>query len=282
MNIPAIITMIAILIPSVFANSEWNSGYNKPIESSKFNFTATLDAGSVKMTWEKFSSFSNETLVYYKVVRSSKNSNPVYPEDGYIKYDSSMDFTSYTDNEPQKWINYYRICAITEKKNRYCSKVVTIKIAEITAENKTEEKVGMANPASVNCKNLGGETIMMKDEKGNQYGKCKLPDGRVCEEWKLYRGECEVKKEEPQKKDDIIMKRVENLIEQFDKKLTEKFWADNATKVKIIETAISRLEALKIQKPSMINIIAPLTERLKQLSTKYTDTSEIESILDIK
>ena len=46
--------------------------------------------------------------------------------------------------------------------------------------------VGMANPASVYCKSLGGKTLMRSNDKG-QYGICELPDGGQIEEWELYR-----------------------------------------------------------------------------------------------
>ncbi len=48
--------------------------------------------------------------------------------------------------------------------------------------------VGLPNPASVNCEKLGG-TVEMQEGPDGQYGMCHLPDGRVCEEWALYRDE---------------------------------------------------------------------------------------------
>lgn len=53
-----------------------------------------------------------------------------------------------------------------------------------------EEAPGIANPASTNCVNLGG-TLEIVDEAEGQIGLCHLPDGRVCEEWALFRdGAC--------------------------------------------------------------------------------------------
>lgn len=48
------------------------------------------------------------------------------------------------------------------------------------------QKVGLANPASVNCEKLGGK-LDIRSEAGGQVGYCKLPDGRICEEWALFR-----------------------------------------------------------------------------------------------
>jgi putative hemolysin len=47
----------------------------------------------------------------------------------------------------------------------------------------------MANPASVHCINAGGKLTMKRTPQG-EFGMCKLPSGKVCEEWALFRGEC--------------------------------------------------------------------------------------------
>ncbi|MEH6421953.1 putative hemolysin [Pseudomonas sp. CGJS7] len=63
---------------------------------------------------------------------------------------------------------------------------------EPAAADKPVAKVGMANPASVNCQKLGGKLEIRTGKDGGQYGLCALPDGRVCEEWALFRdGKCE-------------------------------------------------------------------------------------------
>lgn len=46
----------------------------------------------------------------------------------------------------------------------------------------------LANPASVNCTQTRGGTLEIKDEASGQNGYCRLPDGRVCEEWALFQG----------------------------------------------------------------------------------------------
>ncbi|TPN22331.1 DUF333 domain-containing protein [Mesorhizobium sp. B2-3-3] len=50
-----------------------------------------------------------------------------------------------------------------------------------------QKPVGMANPASVHCGEVGGRLAMRKDKAGNEYGFCRLPNGRLCEEWALFR-----------------------------------------------------------------------------------------------
>lgn len=46
--------------------------------------------------------------------------------------------------------------------------------------------VGTANPASVACVD-GGGTLRIYDTPEGQIGMCSTKDGRVCEEWSLFR-----------------------------------------------------------------------------------------------
>lgn len=50
-----------------------------------------------------------------------------------------------------------------------------------------QKPVGMANPASVHCANIGGKLVIHKDADGNETGYCRMPDGKLCEEWALFR-----------------------------------------------------------------------------------------------
>lgn len=54
-----------------------------------------------------------------------------------------------------------------------------------------EVLVGMANPASVNCNDVGGTSIITLQEDGGQYGVCAAGE-MACEEWSLFRGECDL------------------------------------------------------------------------------------------
>jgi putative hemolysin len=50
---------------------------------------------------------------------------------------------------------------------------------------------GLANPASTNCVDKLGGTLQIVDTAKGQAGYCHLKDGRVCEEWALFRdGAC--------------------------------------------------------------------------------------------
>jgi len=59
-------------------------------------------------------------------------------------------------------------------------------------ENNQEQNLGIANPASVNCVEKGGQLVIQKRADGGEYGLCYFEDARACEEWALMRGECPV------------------------------------------------------------------------------------------
>ena len=57
-------------------------------------------------------------------------------------------------------------------------------------ETALPKAVGLPNPASVHCLEMGGTLHMERSENGGEFGVCDLPGGRRCEEWALFRGEC--------------------------------------------------------------------------------------------
>lgn len=64
--------------------------------------------------------------------------------------------------------------------------VLTACIADNGGAGGGTGRVGMANPASVHCVEQGGKVEIRKGPDG-QTGYCHLPDGRVVEEWVLFR-----------------------------------------------------------------------------------------------
>ena len=46
---------------------------------------------------------------------------------------------------------------------------------------------GLPNPASKYYVDQGGESIIVKDQNGNEIGKCKLKNGKEVDEWEYYR-----------------------------------------------------------------------------------------------
>ncbi len=60
---------------------------------------------------------------------------------------------------------------------------------DIATDTNVDTSAGLANPASVNCIDLGGELEIVTADDLSQSGICKK-DGKECEEWALYNGEC--------------------------------------------------------------------------------------------
>jgi inhibitor of cysteine peptidase len=48
----------------------------------------------------------------------------------------------------------------------------------------------LPNPASKYCVEQGYNISIRTDPNGSQAGYCIFPDGKECEEWAYYRGEC--------------------------------------------------------------------------------------------
>jgi len=59
----------------------------------------------------------------------------------------------------------------------------------VTTSLTTQAPSGIANPASVYCRQVGGTTDIKKDASGGEYGMCTFNNGTSCEEWALFRGE---------------------------------------------------------------------------------------------
>ncbi|MFC1616278.1 S-layer homology domain-containing protein [Patescibacteria group bacterium] len=79
--------------------------------------------GGVYLSWNEY---TGGDLKWYKVVHSTTNSEPYYPNDGYVKvYTDSAD-TSYTHTDVKEGRNYYSVCVITTDNLRGCSNVVKV------------------------------------------------------------------------------------------------------------------------------------------------------------
>ncbi len=63
---------------------------------------------------------------------------------------------------------------------------VTFNKYQTAGAQPSAQQVGIANPASEHCVGLGG-TLEIQESAEGQVGFCHIPDGRVCEEWALFR-----------------------------------------------------------------------------------------------
>lgn len=59
-------------------------------------------------------------------------------------------------------------------------------------EKTMQKEIGMPNPASVKCHDDGHKLKIRKDAQGNEYGVCINAQGKECDEWAYFRGECEL------------------------------------------------------------------------------------------
>ncbi len=54
----------------------------------------------------------------------------------------------------------------------------------------TPDSSQIANPASVNCEQKGGKVEIHTAPDGSQSGVCVFPNGKECDEWAFFKGEC--------------------------------------------------------------------------------------------
>lgn len=277
-----------------------NNWYNAVIEYDDFNFNAKLVDWDVEMEWNKFD--IDEDLVYYKIVRSVSNSNPVYPTDWYIKYSSDINFTSYIDLEPKIWTNYYRICAITKLKNRYCSNVVKI-YYEKEENNKYSNDFCTKEytPVCGKSKDWNEKTYSNKCVLNSKWAKylyswkCESnivwwdKDEHWCI-WSAWYTWCEAKNkcirtweekcEEPSLSDSLKTKSKILVIKLFN--TFENKWYTNSEIVKVIDLLIEKLKNLKEEKSNLSSLIDYLIELIEIKKEEYIedDFSDIEDIFD--
>ncbi len=159
-----IISVLVLGVQASFANTSSVSGYNAPVVRTAFDFKATLEAGKVSMSWVPYAPTG---FNYYKVVRSTTNANPVYPDDGYIYFTSETNVSSYVDADPPAGKVYYRVCSIASP-NRYCSPVVAVTVTDATQVEMTSGAESLA-PAtlSLSGKSVDGAIILNWTLKGS-------------------------------------------------------------------------------------------------------------------
>ena len=73
-----------------------------------------------------------------------------------------------------------------------CQEQVPVQKEQIDNDVHQQVPIGMPNPASKNCIDKGYKLEIREDKDGGQYGICIFSNGSECEEWKFFRGECEI------------------------------------------------------------------------------------------
>ena len=111
--------------------------------------------------------------------------------------------------EMDGWEAVYAVCILDDETEVPITELMDLSVGGAIPEEPAEEEetepeevapapiaaeVGevtkLPNPASVYCVQQGGTLEIKKDEHGDEYGECTLPEGTVCEEWAFYRREC--------------------------------------------------------------------------------------------
>ena len=290
-----------LLMPTAFAETESaGNDYRIPLYD-KIDFKAEQSgANKVSMSWSAFKGHNDEVFEYYKVIRSYSNPNPVYPEQNAMAVKSKVGDLRHTDENAWKSA-HYRVCAITNKKERYCSNVVWVEIekkatisrCEISSadqESSNGKDCGMSPPDSENdCQNFAHD--------GNCADQAKAQLAEKKEKIKLEREakqkaqvkERAVKKSE--KKSEMAENRVkqqealyEKLYTKLDKWL-ERFGAkleqsniSSTKKVERIEMIQVRFASWEKGKSVRIKMVAYLNKTLNEWKMKYSAGDEFEEI----
>ncbi len=171
------------------ANSD---GYYAPITVSDLEFKAwKTPTGSVRMTWEVYAPAG---FNYYKVVRSQLNSDPVYPDDGYIAVISDSQETEYRDTKTQSGKTYYRVCSIA-KPYRYCSNVIALdttatEIINTTTTSTTSSQTTTNSDSGEPYPDYADWRLRCAAWNGTveEPNLCKWSGGRWADSWGLYDG----------------------------------------------------------------------------------------------
>jgi uncharacterized protein len=74
---------------------------------------------------------------------------------------------------------------------RHALTAAALAVATLTGCAERAPEPELPNPASVYCEEVGGQVDIREEPDGSQYGVCVFPDGSECDEWDLYRGDCE-------------------------------------------------------------------------------------------
>ncbi|MDD4662045.1 MAG: DUF333 domain-containing protein [Candidatus Pacebacteria bacterium] len=94
------------------------------------------------------------------------------------------------ENQKICTLEYAPVCGIDEKTYSNSCMAGEVEVAYV-GECKKEDKTSLANPASTNCLDKGGQ-IVMDTKPDGEYGICLFEDNRQCEEWALFNGACPV------------------------------------------------------------------------------------------
>lgn len=151
-----------------------SNGYKNIISDNDLKLKLSREENGNKLTWDA-KEYNN--FVYWKLVRSKDNANPSYPEDGYIFYSNYAETNEYLDESPTSLPVYYRLCAITSDRLRYCSNVIYFDPENIADSEQAVCTTDYNPVCGTNGKTYSNECNAAADSAEIEHtGKCSSPE----------------------------------------------------------------------------------------------------------
>ena len=258
---------ISLFLGFMFSSvhAEYENDYSEPkfgeVEKYDFDFSVEQDGRKVEVEWE---AYGEDNFKWYKLLRSSNNSEPVYPDDHVFRVITDQDVDETYDYLP-RGVSYYRLCVVTQENDRLCSRVVKIYNDESNDEYSYKSNNTDLDKNKYNRTHLGSDAAGAYNDKS--YTKTNISDKKP----QKYNKNTDRKVSVSSK----IRTRLNNFIETFSERL-EKSDLSDEQKAKKIETILNRLEELKEKKPNLSSVIDYLISSLKELHGEYSN--ELDSI----
>ena len=240
-----------LLSTSVFAegNTSGNTWY-KDVEYYDFELSLEKnDGGSVEIEWNEFE--KDKEFLWYKLLHSTTNKSPVYPDQAAAFVGSNV-----KDNSNSLWLeswktHYIRVCAITQEGDsigRYCGKTQKFYLSATNSEN-TKKKA---------------EGIKAHYEKKTT----------EIEEYEAQK----TQKETRTKLSSALKARIDSLLKNFIQRLEAKDISDTE-RIEAIDAVIGKLVKY-IDDEKYTAIVTYMIETLETYKSKYGNLDIFEDILN--
>ena len=241
----------AIIILSVSAGDNEGTTYKEPayktaVIDNSLEFKAERDGYEVKLTWDTYQAADFQ---YYKIMKSTTNSNPIYPEQSAIWVLDNQEKNEFFIKDWHKSYTYYRVCVISIDRSRTCSNVV--KLAWFEKQDKPEYKKEKYQES--------------KDDNKKVYTKEKLQS---------------VKKP---KLDAKLALRADTMVKKLVERLEKKHADDTEKQAERLHSVINKLETLntKIKSENTKALVTYIIEGIKEAVNELSTSEEIEEIFNI-
>lgn len=233
---------------------EYDENYEKTpeyrsVEMFEGSFEVKLDeeTSTLHTSWD---SFDGEWFLWYKLLYSTTQSQPVYPDQSAIFVGTDISQNSNSFDLKYGKNHYLRLCVVTSEENyqkwRYCSEVKKIQASVST--NKTEQKY----TKKISPVKKTTQAISLK--KDTQIKKVQLNEQTT--------------------------QKLEAVLSSFFQKLEDEWYSDEQKNM-IIDRAVTRLDELKQKKPRYEAIVAYMKSSLETYQSNLNnDIWDIESIFE--